>query len=54
MLMPTLAFTYPHDGTGRQHDLRIDLVATTSIPGALFKQRMQALAGAHWEMRDVR
>lgn len=40
--------------TGKQHDLRIDLVATTSIPGDVFKQRMQALAGSHWEMRDVR
>ncbi|AXM14752.1 hypothetical protein BXO447_011270 [Xanthomonas oryzae pv. oryzae] len=52
---PSLGITDPAATvTGRQHDLRIDLVATTSIPGALFKQRMQALAGAHWEMRDVR
>ena len=40
--------------TGKQGDLRIDLVATTSIPGDLLKQRMQALAGHHWELRDVR
>jgi hypothetical protein len=39
---------------GQQHDLAIDLVATTSLPGALFKQRLRWLAGSGWEMRDVR
>ncbi|AAM35629.1 conserved hypothetical protein [Xanthomonas citri pv. citri str. 306] len=52
---PSLGITDPAATvTGKQHDLRIDLVATTSLPGELFKQRMQALAGSHWQMRDVR
>ncbi|PPV08147.1 hypothetical protein XavaCFBP5823_18025 [Xanthomonas axonopodis pv. vasculorum] len=52
---PSLGITDPAATvTGKQHDLRIDLVATTSIPGDLFKQRMQALAGSHWELREVR
>ena len=38
---------------GNQHDLSIDLVATTSLPGALFKQRLRWLAGSGWELRDV-
>ena len=40
--------------SGQQHDLAIDLVATTSLPGALFKQRLRWLAGSGWELRDVR
>ena len=40
--------------TGQQHDLAIDLVATTSLPGGLFKQRLRWLAGSGWELRDVR
>ena len=39
--------------SGQQHDLAIDLVATTSLPGALFKQRLRWLAGSGWELRDV-
>ncbi len=39
---------------GKQQDLRISLVATTSLPGEIFKQRMRLLAGSHWELRDVR
>lgn len=39
--------------TGQQSDLRINLVATTSIPGEVFKQRMRLLAGNHWELRNV-
>ena len=39
---------------GTQHDLHIDLVATSSIPGAVFKHRMRLLAGSAWELRDVR
>jgi hypothetical protein len=38
---------------GKQHDLAIELVATTSLPGNLFKQRLHWLAGSHWELRDV-
>lgn len=40
--------------TGQQADLRINLVATTSLPGDLFKQRLRLLAGSNWELRDVR
>ena len=39
--------------TGKQHDLSIDLVATTSLPGAVFKHRLRLLAGSSWELRDV-
>ncbi len=40
--------------TGEQADLRINLQASTSLPGDVFKQRMRLLAGNHWELRDVR
>ena len=39
--------------TGEQHDLHIDLVVVTSLPGAVFKHRMRLLAGSAWELRDV-
>ncbi len=39
--------------TGQQDDLHIDLIATTSIPGAVFKHRLRLLAGSAWELRDV-
>ena len=39
--------------TGRQDHLRIDLIATTSIPGSVFKHRLRLLAGGGWELRDV-
>ncbi|MGH8078235.1 MAG: hypothetical protein ACREPE_13045 [Lysobacter sp.] len=38
---------------GEQHDLRIDLIVITSIPGSVFKQRLRLLAGSAWELRDV-
>jgi hypothetical protein len=38
---------------GEQHDLKIDLIAVTSIPGAVFKHRLRLLAGSGWELRDV-
>lgn len=38
---------------GEQHDLRIDLIAVTSIPGAILKQRLRLLAGNGWQLRDV-
>jgi len=38
---------------GEQHDLKIDLVAVTSIPGAILKHRLRLLAGAGWQLRDV-
>ena len=39
--------------SGQQRDLRIDLVATTSIPGSVLKHRLRLLAGNGWELRDV-
>ena len=38
---------------GSQHDLHAELVATTSLPGNLLKQRLRWLAGSHWELHDV-
>lgn len=39
---------------GAQNNLHIDLVVTTSIPGAVLKQRLRLLAGSAWELRDVK
>ena len=39
---------------GQQHDLSVDLVANTDVPGAVFKHRLRLLAGSAWELRDVR
>lgn len=51
---PALGSTDPDaQVTGEQHDLRIDLVATTSLPGTVFKHRLRLLAGSTWELRDV-
>lgn len=40
--------------SGRQSDLRVELEASTSIPGDILKHRMRLLAGNHWELRNVR
>lgn len=39
--------------SGEQIDLHVDLVVTTSLPGAVFKHRLRVLAGSHWQLRDV-
>lgn len=39
--------------TGEQHATRVDLVATTSLPGTILKHRLRLLAGSGWELRDV-
>ena len=39
--------------TGAQHDLQIDLIAITALPGSVFQQRLRLLAGSAWELRDV-
>ena len=39
---------------GSQSDLKIDLVAQTTLPGAIVQQRMRWLAGSAWQLRDVR
>lgn len=38
---------------GEHDDLHVDLIAVTSLPGAVFKHRMRLLAGGAWELRDV-
>jgi hypothetical protein len=38
---------------GSQRDLQIDLVATTSLPGPILKQRLRWLAGSGWKLTDV-
>lgn len=38
---------------GEHSGLAIDLVATTSLPGNVFKHRLRLLAGSGWELRDV-
>jgi hypothetical protein len=38
---------------GEQHDLKIDLIAVTSIPGTILKHRLRLLAGNGWQLRDV-
>lgn len=40
--------------TGEQDDLRINLIADTTIDSEVFKRRLRMLAGSHWELRDVR
>ncbi|GAA5003261.1 hypothetical protein FNZ56_08200 [Pseudoluteimonas lycopersici] len=51
---PTLGATDPGASVqGSQHDLHVELVATTSLSGNLLKQRLRWLAGSGWELRDV-
>ncbi|MCL1635759.1 hypothetical protein M2650_14105 [Luteimonas sp. SX5] len=51
---PALGATDPAAAvTGQQDDLHVDLIATTSIPGSVFKHRLRLLAGSAWELRDV-
>ena len=38
---------------GKQDDLHIDLVVTTSLPSAILRQRLGLLAGNGWQLRDV-
>ena len=40
--------------SGQQRDLHVDLVATTSVPGPVFKQRLRLLAGSGWKLTDVK
>lgn len=51
---PSLGATDPQATvTGAQDDLSIDLVATTTLPGGVFKHRLRLLAGNGWQLRDV-
>lgn len=38
---------------GTQRDLKIDLVATTTLSGHLLRHRMRLLAGHGWALHDV-
>ncbi|MEZ5485556.1 MAG: hypothetical protein R3F01_10420 [Lysobacteraceae bacterium] len=40
--------------SGEQNGLAIDLAVTTSLAGSVLKHRLRILAGARWELRDVR
>jgi hypothetical protein len=52
---PSLGATDPAARVeGSQHDLRIELVVTTSLPGRLLTQRLHWLAGDGWRLHDVR
>lgn len=39
--------------TGKQHDLHIDLVLITALPGDVVRHRLRLLAGSGWQLRDV-
>jgi hypothetical protein len=39
--------------TGEQRHLKIDLVATTSLPGSVLRHRLRLLAGSGWALHDV-
>lgn len=39
--------------TGKQQDLKIDLVVNTTLPGEVLRQRLRLLAGSGWQLRDV-
>ena len=52
---PLLGATDPSAVVGAtQREQRIELVATTTLRGDVFKHRMRLLAGNAWELRDVR
>ena len=52
---PSLGATDPQATvTGEDKHLDVWLVATTSLPGPVFKQRMRWLAGSHWQLSDVK
>lgn len=38
---------------GEPDDLHVDLIATTALPGGVFRHRLRLLAGGHWQLRDV-
>ena len=39
--------------TGKQEDLQVGLVVTTSLPSSVMRQRLGLLAGSGWQLRDV-
>ncbi|MGY0610658.1 MULTISPECIES: hypothetical protein [unclassified Luteimonas] len=52
---PLLGATDPAASVeGVQREKRVELAASTSLRGDVFKHRMRLLAGSAWELRDVR
>jgi len=39
--------------TGKQEDLQIGLVVTTTLPSSVLRHRLGLLAGNGWQLRDV-
>jgi hypothetical protein len=39
--------------SGKQSDLKIDLVVDTTLPSEVLRQRLRLLAGSGWQLRDV-
>ena len=39
--------------TGEQRDLKVNLVVNTTLPGEVFRQRLNLLAGHGWQLHDV-
>ena len=39
--------------SAQQHNLHIDLIVNTVLPGEVLRQRLRLLAGSHWQLRDV-
>lgn len=51
---PSLGATDPEATvSGESRNLAIDLIASTALPGSVFKHRLRLLAGNGWELRDV-
>lgn len=51
---PALSSTDPEAIVhGTQSDLHVDLIVDTRLPSTVLRQRMQLLAGDHWQLRDV-
>ncbi|TBR11380.1 MAG: hypothetical protein EPO46_06630 [Lysobacter sp.] len=51
---PVLGATDPQATVrGEQHDLHIDLILITALPGDVVRHRLRLLAGSGWQLRDV-
>ena len=52
---PALGATDPQaDVDAGQRDLQVEMVVRTRLPGALLRERLRLLAGAHWRLNDVK
>jgi len=51
---PSLGASDPNAvAVGEPHDLSIDIVLTTTLPGEIVRHRLRLLAGSAWQLRDV-